>query len=69
MERKENIFYPFILSEACMNSCNVDCSHVDRGGCYKYAFYGIESHRCMEATPSLVSGGGGEMDWAAKGCL
>jgi tRNA wybutosine-synthesizing protein 1 len=24
-----------------------------RGGCYKYSFYGIESHRCMEATPSL----------------
>ena len=24
-----------------------------RGGCYKYTFYGIESHRCMEATPSL----------------
>ena len=28
--------------------------HFLRGGCYKYAFYGIESHRCMEATPSLV---------------
>ncbi|KAH9393761.1 S-adenosyl-L-methionine-dependent tRNA 4-demethylwyosine synthase [Tyrophagus putrescentiae] len=25
-----------------------------RGGCYKNAFYGIESHRCMEATPSLA---------------
>ncbi|XP_075928754.1 S-adenosyl-L-methionine-dependent tRNA 4-demethylwyosine synthase TYW1B isoform X1 [Petromyzon marinus] len=25
-----------------------------RGGCYKHAFYGIESHRCMEATPSLA---------------
>ena len=25
-----------------------------RGGCYKFAFYGIESHRCMEATPSLA---------------
>lgn len=24
------------------------------GGCYKNAFYGIESHRCMEATPSLA---------------
>ncbi|KAK3271790.1 hypothetical protein CYMTET_19886, partial [Cymbomonas tetramitiformis] len=22
-----------------------------RGGCYKHTFYGIESHRCMEATP------------------
>ena len=28
-----------------------------RGGCYKHAFYGIESHRCMEATPSLVRRG------------
>ncbi|PAA68710.1 hypothetical protein BOX15_Mlig019280g1, partial [Macrostomum lignano] len=25
-----------------------------RGGCYKHAFYGIASHRCMEATPSLA---------------
>lgn len=25
-----------------------------RGGCYKHAFYGIDSHRCMEATPSLA---------------
>lgn len=25
-----------------------------RGGCYKHTFYGIKSHRCMEATPSLA---------------
>jgi len=25
-----------------------------RGQCYKHAFYGIASHRCMEATPSLA---------------
>lgn len=25
----------------------------NRGGCYKYTFYGIKSHRCVEATPSL----------------
>eukprot|EP00803_Ostreobium_quekettii_P005584 evm.model.scf_444.1 EVM.evm.TU.scf_444.1 scf_444:9890-17813(-) len=25
-----------------------------RGGCYKHSFYGIESHRCMEMTPSLA---------------
>lgn len=24
-----------------------------RGSCYKYSFYGIASHRCCEATPSL----------------
>lgn len=24
-----------------------------RGSCYKYSFYGINSHQCMEATPSL----------------
>lgn len=24
-----------------------------RGFCYKFAFYGINSHRCMESTPSL----------------
>ncbi|KAJ3130955.1 S-adenosyl-L-methionine-dependent tRNA 4-demethylwyosine synthase [Physocladia obscura] len=26
----------------------------NRGGCYKHTFYGIESHRCMETTPSLA---------------
>ena len=25
-----------------------------RGGCYKHTFYGIESHRCIETTPSLA---------------
>lgn len=25
-----------------------------RGGCYKHTFYGIQSHRCMESTPSLA---------------
>jgi flavodoxin len=25
-----------------------------RGGCYKHTFYGIQSHRCMEMTPSLA---------------
>ena len=25
-----------------------------RGGCYKHTFYGIESHRYMETTPSLA---------------
>ncbi|KAK2172843.1 hypothetical protein NP493_925g02007 [Ridgeia piscesae] len=25
-----------------------------RGGCYKHTFYGIESHLCMETTPSLA---------------
>ncbi|XP_037670856.1 S-adenosyl-L-methionine-dependent tRNA 4-demethylwyosine synthase TYW1 isoform X2 [Choloepus didactylus] len=25
-----------------------------RGGCYKHTFYGIESHCCMETTPSLA---------------
>lgn len=24
------------------------------GGCYKHSFYGINSHQCMEATPSLA---------------
>ncbi|CAM42171.1 conserved hypothetical protein [Leishmania braziliensis MHOM/BR/75/M2904] len=25
-----------------------------RGGCYKWTMYGIKSHRCMEATPSMA---------------
>lgn len=26
----------------------------NRGGCYKWTMYGIKSHRCMEATPSMA---------------
>ncbi|PWV04195.1 hypothetical protein C3747_159g65 [Trypanosoma cruzi] len=25
-----------------------------RGGCYKWTMYGVQSHRCMEATPSMA---------------
>uniref|UniRef100_A0A8C2Z9P3 tRNA 4-demethylwyosine synthase (AdoMet-dependent) n=1 Tax=Cyclopterus lumpus TaxID=8103 RepID=A0A8C2Z9P3_CYCLU len=41
------------LHERCLFS--VDQSMLrGRGGCYKHTFYGIESHRCMETTPSLA---------------
>uniref|UniRef100_A0A8C5E2Q1 tRNA 4-demethylwyosine synthase (AdoMet-dependent) n=1 Tax=Gouania willdenowi TaxID=441366 RepID=A0A8C5E2Q1_GOUWI len=39
------VFYSFIKGERKGSS---------RGGCYKHTFYGIESHRCMETTPSLA---------------
>lgn len=35
----------FVLSQSMLRG---------RGGCYKHTFYGIESHRCMETTPSLA---------------
>lgn len=39
-----------------------------RGGCYKHTFYGIESHRCMEATPSLACKFG-SLCFAKDGCF
>uniref|UniRef100_A0A8C8YQ80 tRNA 4-demethylwyosine synthase (AdoMet-dependent) n=1 Tax=Prolemur simus TaxID=1328070 RepID=A0A8C8YQ80_PROSS len=40
------------LREALTKQENYDKPR--RGGCYKHTFYGIESHRCMETTPSLA---------------
>jgi len=34
--------------------CDMQSMLRGRGGCYKHTFYGIESHRCMETTPSLA---------------
>lgn len=44
-----------------------------RGGCYKHTFYGIESHRCMETTPSLACANKcvfcWRWVWSAASCL
>ncbi|MCL7024540.1 hypothetical protein MKW94_015792 [Papaver nudicaule] len=47
--------YKIIGSHSGVKICRWTKSQLrGRGGCYKHAFYGIESHRCMEATPSLA---------------
>ncbi|KAI2804471.1 S-adenosyl-L-methionine-dependent tRNA 4-demethylwyosine synthase [Blomia tropicalis] len=47
--------YKLIGSHSGVKLCRWTKSMVrGRGGCYKNSFYGIESHRCMEATPSLA---------------
>ncbi|GIM07336.1 hypothetical protein Vretimale_11486 [Volvox reticuliferus] len=47
--------YKLIGSHSGVKMCRWTKSMLrGRGGCYKHAFYGIESHRCMEATPSLA---------------
>ncbi|XP_036354615.1 S-adenosyl-L-methionine-dependent tRNA 4-demethylwyosine synthase TYW1-like [Octopus sinensis] len=40
-----------------------------RGGCYKHSFYGIGSHQCMEATPSLACANKCVFCWRYLGCL
>jgi len=47
--------YKLIGSHSGVKMCRWTKSMLrGRGGCYKHSFYGIESHRCMEATPSLA---------------
>ncbi|XP_047982697.1 S-adenosyl-L-methionine-dependent tRNA 4-demethylwyosine synthase isoform X2 [Salvia hispanica] len=47
--------YKVIGSHSGVKICRWTKSQLrGRGGCYKHSFYGIESHRCMEATPSLA---------------
>ncbi|KAI3807299.1 hypothetical protein L1987_23225 [Smallanthus sonchifolius] len=47
--------YKIIGSHSGVKICRWTKSQLrGRGGCYKHSFYGIESHRCMEATPSLA---------------
>ncbi|XVE94717.1 hypothetical protein REPUB_Repub02eG0032800 [Reevesia pubescens] len=47
--------YKIIGSHSVVKICRWTKSQPrGRGGCYKHSFYGIESHRCMEATPSLA---------------
>ncbi|KAF8409964.1 hypothetical protein HHK36_002483 [Tetracentron sinense] len=47
--------YKIIGSHSGVKLCRWTKSQLrGRGGCYKHSFYGIESHRCMETTPSLA---------------
>lgn len=47
--------YAIVGSHSAVKTCRwTKASLRGRGFCYKHAFYGIQSHRCMEATPSLA---------------
>ncbi|KII63013.1 S-adenosyl-L-methionine-dependent tRNA 4-demethylwyosine synthase [Thelohanellus kitauei] len=47
--------YRVVGSHSGVKLCRWTKSMVrNRGGCYKHTFYGIQSHNCMEATPSLA---------------
>ncbi|KAF0986886.1 hypothetical protein HZS_1496, partial [Henneguya salminicola] len=47
--------YKIVGSHSGVKICRWTKSMIrGRGGCYKHAFYGIMSHCCMEATPSLA---------------
>ena len=46
--------YALVGSHSAVKLCRWQKSMMrGRGGCYKWSFYGIQSHRCMEATPSM----------------
>ncbi|KAH0486794.1 MAG: hypothetical protein KVP17_003409 [Porospora cf. gigantea B] len=47
--------YKVVGSHSAVKLCRWTKSQLrGRGGCYKHTFYGIDSSRCMEATPSLA---------------
>ncbi|KAH9821483.1 Wyosine base formation-domain-containing protein [Melampsora americana] len=47
--------YAIVGSHSAVKTCRwTKASLRGRGFCYKHTFYGIQSHRCMEATPSLA---------------
>uniref|UniRef100_A0A673C075 S-adenosyl-L-methionine-dependent tRNA 4-demethylwyosine synthase TYW1 n=1 Tax=Sphaeramia orbicularis TaxID=375764 RepID=A0A673C075_9TELE len=53
--KKAKVRYKLIGSHSGVKLCRWTKSMLrGRGGCYKHTFYGIESHRCMETTPSLA---------------
>ena len=56
-KRRETLqsMYSLVGSHSAVKLCRWQKSMMrGRGGCYKWTFYGIRSHRCMEATPSMA---------------
>jgi tRNA wybutosine-synthesizing protein 1 len=54
--KKETLskMYSLVGSHSAVKLCRWQKAMMrGRGGCYKYTMYGIKSHRCMEATPSM----------------
>ena len=55
--RKESLgsMYSLVGTHSAVKLCRWQKSMLrGRGGCYKWTMYGIKSHRCMEATPSMA---------------
>jgi tRNA wybutosine-synthesizing protein 1 len=55
-ERRESLkhMYELVGTHSAVKLCRWQKSMLrGQGGCYKWTCYGIASHRCMEATPSL----------------
>ena len=47
--------YSLVGSHSAVKLCRWNKSMMrGRGGCYKWTMYGIRSHQCMEATPSMA---------------
>eukprot|EP00906_Rhabdomonas_costata_P021472 RCo031178 len=47
--------YTLVGTHSAVKPCRWTLSMLRaRGGCYKHTFYGIESHRCVQLTPSLA---------------
>ena len=47
--------YKLVGSHSAVKTCRWMLNSLrGRGGCYKHSFYGISSHQCMEATPSVA---------------
>ncbi|EAN76567.1 radical SAM domain protein, putative [Trypanosoma brucei brucei TREU927] len=56
-QRRETLgsMYSLVGSHSAVKLCRWQKSMMrGMGGCYKWTMYGIESHRCMEATPSMA---------------
>ncbi|KPI88514.1 hypothetical protein ABL78_2410 [Leptomonas seymouri] len=56
-KRRESLssMYTLVGSHSAVKLCRWQKSMMrGRGGCYKWTMYGIKSHRCMEATPSMA---------------
>ena len=56
-KRRETLgsMYSLVGTHSAVKLCRWQKSMLrNRGGCYKWTMYGIQSHRCMEATPNLA---------------
>lgn len=56
-KRRETLgsMYSLVGTHSAVKLCRWQKSMMrGRGGCYKWTMYGIKSHRCMEATPSMA---------------
>ncbi len=56
--------YRIVGNHSAVKICNWTRNFLnERGGCYKYAFYGIRSHQCMQMTTSMYCANRCEICW------